>query len=322
MRILVTGGCGFIGSHLCQRFVQDGSHVRVLDDLSHGKRENLPQGVEIIVGDIVDRSTVERAFDGVDACVHLAAIASVPECQADWSRANAVNLNGSVNVFAAAAAAGNLPVVYASSAAVYGAVGGPAHEQLHPQPFSAYGVDKYGSELHAQIAGQDVGLPTCGLRFFNVFGPGQDPTSPYSGVITIFVERLLQGAPAVIHGDGQQTRDFIYVEDVVEALSLALQKTGADAPVFNVCRGMQVDVSTLHAELCAVLSVHQKPTYAPARACDIRFSVGCSRKATRELGFAARTTLREGLQRLRDARLGIASDESQMLSFGQADRQD
>ncbi|MBK1671060.1 hypothetical protein CKO28_23930 [Rhodovibrio sodomensis] len=302
MKILVTGGCGFIGSHLCRRLSTLGHNVRVLDNLSRGKRENVPHEVAVELGDIVDRSTVARAFDGVDACVHLAAIASVPECQNDWSRANAVNLNGSVNVLAAAADAGNVPVVYASSAAVYGDVGGLAHEGLSPQPFSAYGVDKYASELHAHVAGQDVGLPTCGLRFFNVFGPGQDPSSPYSGVITVFVERLLRGEPTVIYGDGQQTRDFIYVEDVVDAICLALESASPGAPVFNVCRGVQVDVATLHAELCQVLGMHQDPRYDPPRVGDIRFSVGCWQKAARELGFVARTGLQDGLVRLRDAR--------------------
>jgi UDP-glucose 4-epimerase len=276
----------------------------VLDDLSRGKRENVPHEVAVEVGDIVDRATLARVFEGVDACVHLAAIASVPECQKDWSRANAVNLNGSVNVFAAAAEAGNVPVVYASSAAVYGDVGGPAHEALNLKPFSAYGVDKYASELHAQVAGHDVGLPSCGLRFFNVFGPGQDPSSPYSGVITIFVERLLRGEPTVIYGDGEQTRDFIYVEDVVDAISLALEKASSAAPVFNVCRGVQVDVAALHAELCQVLGVNQAPRYDPPRIGDIRFSVGSSQKAAEELGFVARTSLQDGLSRLRDARRG------------------
>jgi UDP-glucose 4-epimerase len=302
MKILVTGGCGFIGSHLCRRLSTRGHDVRVLDDLSRGKRENVPHEVAVEIGDIVDRSTVARAFEGVDACVHLAAIASVPECQKDWSRANAVNLNGSVNVFAAAAEAGNVPVVYASSAAVYGDVGGPAHEALKPRPFSAYGVDKYASELHAQVAGHDVGLPSCGLRFFNVFGPGQDPSSPYSGVITIFVERLLRGEPTIIYGDGKQTRDFIYVEDVVDAISLALEKASSGSPVFNVCRGVQVDVSALHAELCHVLGVNQAPRFGPPRIGDIRFSVGSSQKAADELRFVARTSLQEGLGRLRDAR--------------------
>ena len=303
MKILVTGGCGFIGSHLCRRLSTRGHDVRVLDDLSRGKRENVPHEVAVEIGDIVDRSTVARAFEGVDACVHLAAIASVPECQKDWSRANAVNLNGSVNVFAAAAEAGNVPVVYASSAAVYGDVGGRAHEALNPRPFSAYGVDKYAIELHAQVAGNDVGLPSCGLRFFNVFGPGQDPSSPYSGVITVFVERLLRGEPTFIYGDGEQTRDFIYVEDVVDAISLALEKARSGAPVFNVCRGVQVDVAALHAELCQVLGVNQEPRYDPPRIGDIRFSVGCSQKAAGELGFVARTSLRDGLRRLRDARV-------------------
>ena len=302
MRILVTGGCGFIGSHLCRRLLADGHRVRVLDDLSRGKRENVPSEVAVVVGDIVDRSVVDQAFDDIDACVHLAAIASVPECQKDWSRANAVNLNGSVNVFAAAAAAGNLPVVYASSAAVYGDVGGPAHEGLRPHPFSAYGVDKYASELHAVVAGQDVGLPTCGLRFFNVFGPGQDPSSPYSGVITIFVERLLRNEPTVIYGDGKQTRDFIYVEDVVNAIALGLGNATENAPVFNVCRGQQVDVSSLHAELCQVFGVDQEPIHQPPRDGDIRFSVGCTERSTRELGFVARTSLHEGLKSLRDTR--------------------
>lgn len=298
MRVLVTGGCGFIGHHLCRRLVADGADVSVLDDLSTGDGARLPAESRLHVGDVADPEAVDDAMHAADACVHLAAIASVPACQADWHRATAVNLLGSVNVFAAAARHGNRPVVYASSAAVYGPADPPIAETDPTQPLSNYGCDKLASEWHAAAAGRANGLPTVGLRFFNVFGPGQDPRSPYSGVITHFHTALAEGRPPLIHGDGQQTRDFIYVDDVVDAIARALQSTDPSAPVLNVCTGHEVDLLSLARTMSDISGQPLAPSFGPPRPGDIQHSRGDPRRAADRLGFRAAVSLRDGLQQL------------------------
>ena len=217
---LVTGGAGFIGSHLCDALIGRGDSVRVLDDLSTGHRANLPDGVDLVVGDIADPETASRATAGVDGCFHLAAIASVERGINDWLGTHRANLTGAIAIFEAIRRHGTkVPVVYASSAAVYGDSRTlPIPETAERRPLSAYGADKLGCELHAVTASHVHGIPTVGLRFFNVYGPRQDPKSPYSGVISIFCERILNGMPIQIYGDGAQTRDFIHVSDVVAAL--------------------------------------------------------------------------------------------------------
>ncbi|MGH7152360.1 MAG: NAD-dependent epimerase/dehydratase family protein, partial [Acetobacteraceae bacterium] len=182
---LVTGGAGFIGSHLCDALLRRGDAVRVLDDLSTGKRENLPAGAELMIGDIADPAAVERALAGVDGCFHLAAIASVARGIDDWLGTHCTNLTGTITVFDAVRRH-PVPVIYASSAAVYGdCPAQPLTERAPTAPLSAYGADKLGCELHARVARQVHGITTVGLRFFNVYGPRQDPDSPYSGVISI-----------------------------------------------------------------------------------------------------------------------------------------
>src|SRR6201996_6028020 len=221
---LVTGGAGFIGSHLCDALAGRGDTVRVLDDLSTGHRRNVPPGAHLIVGDVADPAAVDQAMEGVDGCFHLAAIASVEKGVTDWLGTHRANITGTITVFDAIRRQGSrIPVVYASSAAVYGdATDGPIAETAPCRPLSAYGADKYGFELHARVPSHVHGIPTVGLRFFNVYGPRQDPKSPYSGVISIFCERIAGGLPIAIYGDGQQTRDFVYVADVVRALLAAM----------------------------------------------------------------------------------------------------
>jgi len=298
LRVLVTGGCGFIGRHLCRRLRADGHEIRVLDDLSTGQRDLLPDDTELVVGDVARADTCDAAMDGVDRCVHLAAIASVPQCQADWSRASSVNLIGTVNVFAAAARHGAVPVVYASSAAVYGPATPPCREDAPAGPMSNYGVDKLASEWQARVAGSTSGLPTFGLRFFNVFGPGQDPASPYSGVITHFATALTRGRRPVVYGTGEQTRDFVFVGDVVEAICLAMARADADAPVVNVCTGRAIDLITLAHEMATILEKDPAVDHAPARVGDIVHSRGDAGQARETLGFRATTTLRTGLREL------------------------
>ena len=300
-RLLVTGGAGFIGSHLCDALLARGTQVRVLDDLSSGRRDNLPRGVELIVGDVADPAAARAALEGMDGCFHLAAIASVQRAAEDWLGTNRVNLVGTIALLDAARAR-RLPVVYASSAAVYGNCPiQPIGEDAPTRPLSAYGADKLGCELHAAVATGVHGVPTTGLRFFNVFGPRQDPGSPYSGVISIFAAQLRRGAPVSVFGDGGQTRDFIAVADVVAALLAAMARLRAggagarQAEVFNVCTGQAtsvLDLARTIAELCGLTPVLH---HGPAREGDIRHSVGSPAAARAELGFVAETPLRAGL---------------------------
>jgi len=231
---LVTGGCGFIGSHLVAALLARGDRVRVLDDLSTGRRENLAPGAELSEGDVADPAAVRAAMAGAAVCFHLAAIASVERGMTEWLTTHRANLSGTIAVFDAARAAGRIPVVYASSAAVYGEQERlPIAEDAPTLPLSAYGADKLGCELHARVAGHVHGVPTMGLRFFNVFGARQDPGSPYSGVISIFCDRMSRGEGVTIHGDGGQTRDFIHVSDVVRGLVAAAGAANVSAPVVN-----------------------------------------------------------------------------------------
>ncbi len=297
---LVTGGCGFIGSHLVGALLKRGHGVRVLDDLSSGKRENLAPAARLIVGDVRDAGTVRAAIEGVDGCFHLAAIASVQRGNEDWSGTHAVNLTGAIHVFDAARrakAGAAIPVVYASSAAVYGDVATmPLSEAGLVRPISAYGADKFGCELHGRVGGLVHGVPNIGLRFFNVFGPRQDPKSPYSGVISIFAGRLVAGEALTVFGDGGQVRDFIYVGDVVGALLAALAKADARAPeVFNVCTGRETSVLALATLMSELHGIEPRIAFAPPRAGDIRISIGDPSKAKSKLNHEARVTLRDGL---------------------------
>jgi UDP-glucose 4-epimerase len=265
---LVTGGAGFIGSHLCEALLARGDRVRVLDDLSTGKRENLLPGVELIEGDVADAAIVRRAVDGVAGCFHLAAIASVERGVNDWLGTHRANLTGGITVFDAVRRS-KCPVVYASSAAVYGdAATLPIAESTPCRPLSAYGADKYGCELHARVASHVHGIPTVGLRFFNIYGPRQDPSSPYSGVISIFCERIRRGAPVNVFGDGNQTRDFVYVSDVVTALLAAMQLRPSDAPVYNVCTEWASSVLDLARAIAGAAGTKldiRHPRRAPAK---------------------------------------------------------
>jgi UDP-glucose 4-epimerase len=297
---LVTGGCGFIGSHLCDGLLQQGHRVRVLDDLSTGRLTNLSKEAVFFRGDIRDIDAVSAAMTGCDGCFHLAAIASVERSVEAWVETHRVNLTGTLEVFEAARHAGRggapIPVVYASSAAVYGDQGDQAiRESLRPRPTSAYGADKLGCEYHARVATGVHGVPTIGLRFFNVYGPRQDPRSPYSGVISIFSERIARARPITIFGDGEQTRDFVYVADVVRALMLAQQMVSMEPHVVNVCTGRRTSVRNLAEEIAGSLGCRPLIEHRPGRHGEIRHSFGDPAAARRLLGFKAVTSLQDGI---------------------------
>jgi UDP-glucose 4-epimerase len=296
---LVTGGCGFIGSHLADALVARGHRVRILDDLSTGKRRNAPAAAEVVVGDVADAATVRRAMAGMSGCFHLAAIPSVQHSVQAWLETHRVNLGGTISVFEAAHAAGAIPIVYASSAAVYGDHPAlPLGETAQLLPQSPYGADKAASELQAHAAFAVRGIPSTGLRFFNVYGPRQDPASPYSGVISIFAEKMLAGRPLTIFGDGQQSRDFIHVVDIVAALLAAMDRQDKYARVFNVGRGEGVTLLRLVAALERITGRKAEVRHAPARPGDVRHSQGDMRSIRESLGFAAKVGLEEGLASL------------------------
>jgi UDP-glucose 4-epimerase len=297
---LVTGGAGFIGSHLVDALLARGDTVRVLDDLSTGKRENLDPRAALTVGDVADAQAVAKAMDGVDGCFHLAAIASVELGNRDWLGTHRTNLTGAITVFDAArrAKAGTtVPVVYASSAAVYGdSTDMPLAETAATRPLSAYGADKLGCELHGRVATHVHGVRTAGCRFFNVYGPRQDPASPYSGVISIFFNRIRGGQGITIFGDGGQTRDFIYVADVVRALMTIMATDLDDAAAFNVCTGKTTSLLELASALGRVFDRTPDIKFGEPRAGDIRVSLGNPSVAERRLGFRAQTSLEQGLR--------------------------
>jgi UDP-glucose 4-epimerase len=307
---LVTGGAGFIGSHLVDALLARGDRVRVLDDLSTGKRENLDPAAELIVGDVADAPYGAGAMQGVDGCFHLAAVASVELGNRDWLGTHRTNLTGAITVFDAARRARpdrTVPVVYASSAAVYGDTPDlPLAETAATRPLSAYGADKLGCELHARVATLVHGVRTAGCRFFNVYGPRQDPGSPYSGVISIFFNRISQGQSITVFGDGGQTRDFVYVADVVQALLKAMdQESGGQYPggqesaaprVFNVCTGKTTSLLELAAAIGLVFGKTPAITFGPARAGDIRESLGNPGMTRDLLGFSANLSIEEGLR--------------------------
>ncbi len=302
----ITGGAGFIGSHLADNLLASGHQVRVIDDLSTGQRANLDPRVAFIEADIRDRAALRAVMRGTDGCFHLAAIASVERTTQDWLGTHSVNLGGTLTVLDVARELGGVKVVYASSAAVYGDIGAEvAHEALAPAPLTAYGADKFGSELHANVGFGLHGVPSVGMRFFNVYGPRQDPASPYSGVISIFARRAGRGETLMVHGDGGQTRDFVYVADVVAHLAAAMALLGRapGAHVFNVCTGRQISVLELARQMLRAVghNAEDRISHGPARSGDIRHSLGDPNRAIATLGVQAETALDRGLRQLLQA---------------------
>jgi UDP-glucose 4-epimerase len=301
MHYMVTGGCGFIGSHLVARLIAAKHRVTVIDDLSTGKRENIPAEATFIKGDITTPGVFDSVVQYADGIFHLAAIASVTRSKIEWLRTHQVNLGGTVTVFDALVKyKRKIPVVFASSAAVYGDCDDmPLRETSECKPLSAYGADKLGCEQQAKIAADIHNIPTTGLRIFNVYGERQDPKSPYSGVISIFTDRMQRGEPVTIYGNGKQVRDFVHVGDVVTGLVLAmnrLHKEPTSFGVYNIATGRPTTIDDLAALIGDITRTTSEIAYGPARTGDIRLSVGDTRLTQAELGFTAITPLAEGLR--------------------------
>ena len=300
-RVLVTGGAGFIGSHLVDELVDMGCRVAVLDDLSTGHRRNivhLLDRIDFVHGDIRDADLLSRMTAGCEVVFHQAAVVSVSQSVQDPPRSCDVNDLGTVRVLDAARRAGVRRVVMASSSAVYGDDPRlPKTEAMPPLPMSPYAVQKLAGEHYASVFGSLYGLETVCLLYFNVFGPRQDPSSPYSGVISIFMTRAAAGEPPTIYGDGGQTRDFVYVSDVVRANLLAASRTEAIGQVYNVGSGSSIRIGELWEAVGALAGVRLDPLFAAPRPGDIRDSVADIGKICRALDFGPQTDLRRGLRK-------------------------
>ncbi|OPX67927.1 MAG: UDP-galactose-4-epimerase [Methanoregulaceae archaeon PtaB.Bin056] len=299
MHFVVTGGAGFIGSHLCEALAHAGHHVVIIDDLSSGRMEHiaplLPSPrVSFIQDTVQDFSSLLDYFHGADGVFHLAAMVSVPRSIAHPLASHEVSLTGTLNVLLAARDTGVKRVVHASSAAVYGNLPGlPKREDMPVDPLSPYAVAKYAGERYCRVFSLLYGLQAVSLRFFNVFGPRQDPCSDYAAVIPRFIARMRAGEAPLIYGDGGQTRDFIYVKDVVTAMIQAME-SGA-CGVFNVASGTETSVNELASLLSGLIGCRLDPVHCPGRPGEVRRSVADISLARTELGFSPRFSLKEGL---------------------------
>jgi len=300
--VLVTGGCGFIGSHIVEALVKKGYKVRILDNLSTGKLENIatlnPQDIEVVVGDVADFSTVAAAMQECEYVFHEAAIASVTKSINDPIGSSNVNYRGTLNVLEAARKHSIRRVVFAGSAAAYGDEPTlPKTELIPANPITPYGVDKLASELLGHFYARTLGVEFVCLRYFNVFGLRQDPSSPYSGVISIFCDRIRQGLAPIIYGDGLQSRDFVHVSDVVAANLIVMKHPKATAKTFNVGRGIATSLLEIVYILNDLTGENLHPIYKESRPGDIRYSFS-SNIALRALGWSPSTSIREGLAEL------------------------
>jgi UDP-glucose 4-epimerase len=301
---LVTGGAGFIGSHIVERLAREGHGVRVLDNLWSGKEANLksiPGDIELIRADIRDARAVAEATRGVEVVFHEAALGSVPRSVADPMTTHEVNLTGTLNVMLAAREAKVRRVVYASSSSVYGETPVlPKHEELTPQPLSPYALSKLAAEHYVRVFHRVYGLEAVSLRYFNIFGPRQDPESEYAAVVPRFVNALLEGKRPVIYGDGLQSRDFTYVENVVNANLLAAEAEGVAGQAFNVACGGRYSLLDLLGRLKEAVGSNVEPVHEAARAGDVRDSQASIEKASRALGYGVTVVFEEGLRRTVD----------------------
>jgi UDP-glucose 4-epimerase len=298
---LVTGGAGFIGSHLVEALVARQSQVRVLDDFSTGRQENLAtvrDRVEIIRGDVADLELLRVAVRGVQVIFHQAALASVPRSIADPVATHLACATGTLNVLVAAREAGINRVVYASSSSAYGSTTRRINRESDPpQPLSPYAAAKLAGEHYCRVFHEVYGLETVCLRYFNVFGPRQPPDSPYSAVIPLFLDAMLAGRSPTVHGDGQQSRDFTYVDNVVLANLLAAEKDGVGGQVYNIACGQSVSLLDLVALMNQLLGTSLQPIHDAPRPGDVRHSQADVTRARTELGFIPPIDLQEGLRR-------------------------
>jgi len=302
MRYLVTGGAGFIGSHLVEHLVQGGHDVVVLDDFSTGRRENLAplaDRITLIEGSVTDARACARSMEAVDYVLHQAALGSVPRSVADPVTTHAANVTGTLNVLVAARDAGVKRLVYASSSSAYGDTTElPKREDMMPLPRSPYAVSKLGGECYCRAFHASYGLETVALRYFNVFGPRQDPRSRYAAVIAIFIAAALRGEPPTIDGDGGQTRDFTYVDNVVRANMLALTAPDeALGRVFNVGCGHRISINWLWQEIRRITGAQVEVRHGPPRGGDVRDSLASLDQTQRVLDYHPTVGLNEGLQR-------------------------
>jgi len=296
---LVTGGAGFIGSNIAAELVKQGEEVRVVDNLSTGKRQNIAgieKDIHLFEQDITDLEAIRPAFEGVDYVLHQAALPSVPRSVEDPIATTQANVNGTLNVLVAARDAGVERVVYASSSSVYGQNPDlPKHESMRPQPISPYAASKLTGETYAAAFYEVYGLETVSLRYFNVFGPHQDPASQYAAVIPIFVSRMLDGKPPMMFGDGEQSRDFSYVANVVHANLCAAQAVRAAGHVFNIACGQRSTLNQLVEYLNEILGTDFEPEYTSERPGDVKHSLADISAAQEVLGYQPQVDFREGL---------------------------
>ena len=299
MLYLVTGGAGFIGSHLAEELLRRGERVRIIDNFSTGRRQNLESlgQAEFINGDLADLATARRAVASVQYVLHQAAIPSVPRSIEDPIESHRANVDATLNLLVAARDAGVRRVVYAGSSSVYGnSEALPKSENMPPRPLSPYALQKLTGEQYLELFTALYGLETVAIRYFNVFGPRQDPSSQYSGVVSLFIAALLEGHRPTIHGDGEQTRDFTYVANVVDGVLRACT-ADANGLAVNVATGGRISINELFATLRRLLGVEIDPVYGPPRSGDVRHSQADISLARARLGYEPTVGLEEGLER-------------------------
>lgn len=300
-RALVTGGAGFIGSHLVDALLARGWEVRVIDDFSSGREQNLASArdrIELLQADLADPVAVAEAVAGVEVVFHQGAVPSVPRSVAEPVRTNRVNVDGTLLVLESARGAGVRRVVFAASSSAYGDTEAlPKVETMPANPRSPYALQKYAGEVYCRLYHELYGLETVALRYFNVFGPRQDPASTYAAVIPRFITACLRGESPHIHGDGEQTRDFTFVDDAVQANMAAADAAGAAGQIFNVAGGRQTSLNALLAAIQRILGTRVEAIHEPSRPGDVRHSLAELARAKELLGYEPRISLDEGLRR-------------------------
>lgn len=303
-KYLVTGGAGFVGSHMVEELLNRGEYVRILDNFSTGRRQNILQFIdndnfELIEGDLRSYHIILEAVNGVDYILHQGAISSVPQSIEDPVTTNDVNINGTANILNAALKIGVKRVIFASSCAVYGnGAELPKREDMNPEPESPYAITKYAGEKYCQIFTKLYGLETVCLRYFNIFGPLQDPNSQYSAVIPKFIQMIKEGKSPIIYGDGEASRDFTYITNVVNANLLACTAKDAVGEVFNIACGVSVTINQLVKKLTDIFGNNTKPIYKDPRPGDVKNSYASIEKAEALLGYSVTISFDEGIIRV------------------------